>query len=65
MAATRASEDYRARAAEFERLADETSNPDSREILLTIAERWTALAEDAEPVALLAPSADRRNRALN
>jgi hypothetical protein len=44
---------------------DEKSNPDSRKILLTIAECWTALAEDAEPVAVLTPSDDRRNRALN
>jgi hypothetical protein len=33
--------------------------------LLTIAECWTALAEGAESVALLTPSVDHRNRALN
>ncbi len=37
--------EYLARAAEFERLADETTDPDSREVLLLIAERWTLLAD--------------------
>jgi hypothetical protein len=35
----------RARAAEFERLADEATNPAAREILTTIADRWATLAE--------------------
>jgi hypothetical protein len=35
-----------ARAAEYERLADTTTNADAREILLLLADRWTTLAED-------------------
>jgi hypothetical protein len=51
--------EFRARAAEFERLADETSNLDAREVALLIAERWSMLAQNEnERQAMLPRSAE-------
>jgi len=40
--------EYRGRAVECERLAQDTLHPESREILLKIAARWRSRAEAAE-----------------
>ncbi|MDB5410548.1 MAG: hypothetical protein JWL84_5460 [Rhodospirillales bacterium] len=40
--------DLRERAAEYERLADEATNPDAREIMLLVAGRWQWLADEDE-----------------
>jgi hypothetical protein len=65
MAATREAKEYRARAAEFERLADEASNPNSREVLLLIAERWATLAENVEAEGLIRSSPVGTSQALH
>jgi hypothetical protein len=44
--------DYRVRAVECERLAEQASNPDTREIMTYLAMRWLALAEQAEKTPL-------------
>jgi hypothetical protein len=41
-------EEYRERAAECERLAGETRDPQSRDILLNLAKRWRELAAEEE-----------------
>jgi hypothetical protein len=38
----------RERAAEYERLAEEATNPDAREIMLQVAARWQWLADEDE-----------------
>jgi hypothetical protein len=63
--ATREAKEYRARAAEFERLADEASNPNSREVLLLIAERWATLAENVEAEGLIRSSPVGTSQALH
>ena len=51
---------FRERAAECERLANITKNPDYRETLLYVAMRWRAMADEDErrlrPVELETPS---------
>jgi hypothetical protein len=42
-------EEYRRRAAECRRLADQTTDDHARETLLYVASRWLALAELDEP----------------
>jgi hypothetical protein len=40
--------EFRARAAECERLANEAGNPSARETLLYVASRWFAMAKEDE-----------------
>ena len=41
-------QDFRARAASCERLADSATSPETRETMLYLASRWRALADQDE-----------------
>jgi hypothetical protein len=51
------SQEYRARAAEYKRLADDPTYHDFREVLLLISARWQAAADKPEAAALASMNA--------